>query len=140
MTNVSMKTIINASADAVWETISDFNGLPNYAEAVVESRMEGEGVGAVRTFSLADGTVIVEELLKFDSEARTLTYSILESPLPMDNYVSTMKLADAGEGACELHWHSDFDIKEGSTEEEGVAVVRGVYSMGFDGLKKLHEG
>ena len=139
MANVSMKTIINAPADAVWETISDFNGLPKYVEAVVESRMKGEGVGAVRTFSLADGAVLVEKLLKFDNEGRKLTYSILESPLPMDNYVSTMELTDAGENGCELHWHAHFDIKEGCSEEEGVAVVKGVYSMGFEGLKKRHE-
>ena len=57
----------------------------------------------------------------------------------MDNYVATMELSDVGESSCELHWFSEFDIKEGSTEEEGVEIVKGVYTMGFEGLKKLHE-
>ncbi len=134
-----MKTIINATAEAVWETISDFNALPDYAEAVVESKLQGNGVGSVRTFSLADGTVIVEKLLRLEEESRSLTYSIIESPLPINNYVATMELSDVGESICELHWYCEFDIKPGSTEEEGVETVKGVYTMGFEGLKKLHE-
>ena len=134
-----MKTIINARAEEVWATISDFNGLPNYIEAVVESRLEGEGVGSVRTFSLADGSEIVEKLLRLDNEARTLTYSILESSLPMDDYVATMELTEAGESSCQLHWHSQFGFKENSTEEQAVKTVEGVYSLGFEGLKKRHE-
>ena len=139
MANVSMKSIINAPAEEVWATISDFNGLPNYLEAVVVSRLEGEGVGCVRIFSLADGTEIIEKLLRFDSEARSLTYSILESSLPMDDYVATMDLTEESELSCQLHWHSEFGFKEDSTEEEAVKTVEGVYSLGFKGLKKRHE-
>ncbi len=139
MANVSMKSIINAPAKEVWATISDFNGLPNYIEAVVESRLEGEGVGSVRTFSLADGTVIIEKLLRIDNEARSLTYSILESALPMDDYMATMDLTGAGDSSCQLHWHSTFGFKKDSSEEQAVKTVEGVYSLGFAGLKKLHE-
>jgi hypothetical protein len=47
-----------------------------------------------------------------------------------------MEVTDLADGQCELKWYSTFQ-PEGATEEEAMEVVKGVYSMGFDGLKRL---
>ena len=140
MAKVSMNTTINASADEVWKTISDFNGLPMFVAPIANSTVEDSGVGAVRTLSLQDGgPPIVERLESFDEESQTLTYSIIESPLPLEGYVSTMEVRDQGEGKCELTWSSTFELK-GASEDEAKKIVEGVYSAGFEGLKKLYGG
>jgi hypothetical protein len=140
MSKVSMSTIIKATADQVWKIVRDFNGLPAFMEAIAESGTEGRGVGAVRTLTMKDGgPPIVEKLESLDEKARTLTYSIVTSPLPLDAYVATMEVTDLADGQCELKWYSTFQ-PEGATEEEAMEVVKGVYSMGFDGLKRLFAG
>ena len=139
MSEFSMKGTINASADKVWKTISDFNGIPKYCSAFSNSTMEGSGVGAVRTLTTQDGAQIVERLESLDEKARSLRYAIVTSPLPLEGYVSTMKLKDLGEGQCELDWSCTFQPK-GASEDELKKLIEGVYSIACEGLKKLHGG
>ena len=139
MANVSMNATIAASAAEVWKIISDFNGLPKFVAAVVNSTMEGSGIGAVRTLTLGDGGQILEKLESLDEPAQSLTYSIVTSPLPLENYLATVQVKDLGGNQCEIVWSSTFDPK-GAPEAEAKKVVEGVYSLGFDGLKKMYGG
>ena len=139
MANVSMNATIPASAAEVWKIISDFNGLPKFVAAIVNSTMEGSGIGAVRTLTLGDGGQILEKLEGLDEQAQSLTYSIVNSPLPLENYLATVQVKDLGENQCEIVWSSTFDPK-GAPEAEAKKVVEGVYSLGFDGLKKMYGG
>jgi hypothetical protein len=138
MAKVSMKTILNASAEKTWKTVSDFNGLPKFVAAIVDSKMEGFGIGAVRILTLQDGgPPIVEKLESQDDQTHTLSYSIVESPLPLDRYLATVEVRDLGENHCEVVWSSSFEPK-GAPEEEAKKIVEGVYSAAFEGLKKLY--
>ena len=140
MSKVSMQTSVQAAADQVWKTISDFNGLPKFVAAITHSGIEGSGVGAVRTLTLAGGgPAIVEKLESWDAKARTLSYSIVKSGLPVENYLSTMEVVDLSKDKCELKWSSTFEPK-GVSEAEACKIIEGVYSAGFDGLKKLYGG
>lgn len=137
MSKVSMSTRLNASADQVWKVLRDFNGLPVFVAAIKKSTMEGSGVGAVRTLTFeGGGPPVVEKLEKLDDQAKTLSYSIITSPLPLKDYFSTMEVMDVGAGQCELKWYSTFEPKD-APEAEAVKVVEGVYAGGFEGLKKL---
>jgi hypothetical protein len=101
--------------------------------------MEGSGVGALRTLTLQDGGRFIERLESIDENARTSSYRILISPLPVDGYVSTMNVKDLGSNRCEVEWSSTFKPK-GTPEADVKNLIEGIYSMGFDGLKKLHSG
>ncbi len=137
MSKVSMSTRINVSADQVWKVLRDFNGLPAFIAAIKKSTMEGSGIGAVRTLTLeGGGPPIVEKLEKLDDQAKTLSYSIVTSPLPLKDYFSTVEVIDLGPAQCELKWYSTFEPK-GAPEAEAVKIVEGVYSGAFEGLKKL---
>lgn len=137
MSKVSMSTRINASAEQVWKVLRDFNGLPVFIAAIKKSTMEGSGIGALRTLILeGGGPPIVEKLEKLDDQAKTLSYSIVTSPLPLKDYFVTMEVIDLGSGQCELKWYSTFQPKD-APETEAIKIVEGVYSGGFEGLKKL---
>ena len=139
MANVMMDTMINASAVAVWQTVSDFNGLPTYIEAISHSVLTGSGVGATRTLTLTDESIIIEKLENMHGETtRELRYSIVSSPLPLEDYNATMRVLELEENKCLLLWSSTFKPK-GVSEEEAAKIIRGIYSMGFEGLKKLLE-
>jgi hypothetical protein len=137
MSKVNMSTIINGSADAVWKYIRDFNGLPAFISAIKESTTEGAGVGAVRTLTLeGGGPPIKEKLEKFDEEKKTLSYSIVTSPLPVKDYYSTVELKEVAPGQCEIKWYSTFQPKD-APESVAVEIIEGVYSGAFEGLKKI---
>jgi hypothetical protein len=136
VSKVSMNTRLNASADAVWKVLREFNGLPVFIAAIKKSTMEGSGVGAVRTLTLeGGGPPIVEKLEALDDQAKTLSYSIVTSPLPLTNYLAKVDAIDLG-AQCEVKWQSTFEPR-GATEAEAVKVVEGVYSAAFEGLHKL---
>ncbi|MBM9513687.1 SRPBCC family protein [Desulfogranum marinum] len=135
MISISMKTQINAPAADVWAVISDFNALPKYVAAAVESKVDGEGIGAVRTLTLPDGALLQERLEQLDTDEMFLQYSIVDGPLPVADYLSTMKLTAAEEG-CELEWSGDFNAA-GASDEDARETMAGIYQMGFDGLAKL---
>jgi mxaD protein len=135
---VSMQTTLNASADKVWQVVGDFNGLPAFVAAATKSRMEGDGVGALRTLTLPDGAEIVERLETYDDEARTLTYSIVSGPLPVANYLSMVEVTPLADGQCRVKWSSTFEAA-GASEEEARSAIEGIYAMGFEGLHKLYD-
>lgn len=139
MARVTKRAQIQASADAVWEVVSDFNALPRFVASIVTSTMEGEGIGAVRTLTLADGSVVVETLKSIDHQGRSLTYAIARSPLPVTNYVATMTVTPLEEGGCQLTWASTFE-PEGVEAAEARKLVRRIYAEGVKGLKRIFEG
>ncbi len=139
MAQVNMKTAIEASADTIWQIVRDYGGNGRYVAAISGIVVEGQGVGAIRTITLQDGAELVERLDIFDDDARTLTYSIVKSPLPLADYVATMTVRELAPSRCELQWSSTFE-PDGAPEAEAKAIVEGIYGMGFEGLKKLHGG
>ncbi len=139
MASVSKTTRINASAAVVWAVVRDFNGVPKWIGPVVESTMVGEGVGAVRTVTLDGGAEVQERLEALDDQGRTLSYSIVSSPLPIENFLSTIQVAAASDDECEVTWSSTFEVAP-TDEAEMKALVEGVYTAGFEGLKKLLGG
>ena len=136
--NVSMQTTLAAPAGKVWQTVGDFNGLPRYVAAATKSEMQGRGVGALRTLTLPDGAQIVERLESHDDDAMTLSYSIVSGPLPVENYLSTVKVRPLAEDRCEVSWSSTFEAA-GVSEAEARGAIEGIYAMGFEGLHKLFD-
>jgi len=91
--SVSMATEIDAPAVDVWKVVGDFGGIGRFMDDIESVDVEGEGVGAVRTLHLADGARVVETLTAWDGEAMRYSYSISESPLPVDGYEATIAVS-----------------------------------------------
>jgi len=135
MATMAMKAQFEASADAVWGIVRDFGRPDKFIAAVESSRLEGSGVGARRILGFG-GAEVVEQLDAFDDKARSLTYSIVSAPLPMEGYSATMRVREAGKGRCELEWSCRFTPK-GASEADVVKIIEGVYTAGFEGIRKL---
>jgi len=143
MTDVTAKVTINAAADEVWKTLSSFRDVEKYIPLVKSSTVEGSGVGSKRTCIIPNESggegKIEEELKSLDNDAKTFSYSITSSPMPLVNYLSTVKVKDIGNGRCEVEWSSTFEPK-GMAEEEVAKMIKDIYLTAMDGLKKLHNG
>lgn len=140
MAKVKMTTEIKVPANEVWKLIGGFNALPDWHPAIEKSETEGEGEGAVRRLSLAGGGTVVERLERIDENERLYSYSIVDSPLPISNYVATIRVREQGDGAATVvEWSSEFQ-PEGVPENEAMKSIQAIYDAGFENLRKIFGG
>ena len=140
MARVYISTVIGAPADRIWQTIRDFNALPDWVPAVRESRIEGgqpaDQVGCVRAFRLQDGGFLRERLLALSDYDFSVTYAILESPMGVGNYIATLKLAPITDGNRTFaEWTAEFDCDPANEAELTDNIGNNVFQAAFDALK-----
>ena len=123
---------LGASADEVWELVGDFGGLVEALGAPVTT--EGEaGVGQLRKIDM-NGATMVERLESIDPASRTISYSIQEGPLPVEGYVATMQVHEAGDGRSRVTWEATFD-PAGMAEADVSNIVNAIFSGGLTALQ-----
>jgi hypothetical protein len=130
MAEVKEEGELGASVDEVWKVVGDFVGLIEGMGLPVEK--EGEGIGMTRKISMGPAP-IVERLEERDEAAKKIVYSIVEGPLPVQHYVSTMQLTEAGSGRSKLTWSSTFEPV--GDEAAAKQIVSGIYTGGIQGLQ-----
>ncbi len=141
MVKVYTSSVIDAPASEIWACIRDFNGLPSWVPAVADSRIElqqpADKVGCIRNFTLQDGGRLREQLLALSDYDFSVTYSILESPMGVENYIATLKLTPITDGnRCFAEWTAEFECAAGREAELARTIGQGVFQAGFDSLKR----
>ena len=139
MPSVFRSTVLPFPINEVWPLIRDFGRLsdwhPLILDSVIENNAPQHQVGCVRHFKLTDGGLFREKLLALNDFKKTLTYTILESPLPLTDYCSTMKLQQITVGnQTFITWSSSFACPVEAESELITAVGDTVYQGGFDAL------
>lgn len=141
MTQVYTSSVINAPRDTVWETIRDFGAIADWHPAITTSKIEdgkkGDQVGGIRHLVTGDGGELREQLLCLSDIDCVCTYSIIESPMGVEGYVSILQLTEISNGdGTFAEWSAEFDCppeaEEGLIEFVGQAVFQG----GFDALNE----
>jgi Polyketide cyclase / dehydrase and lipid transport len=132
--------VIPAPASAVWAVVRDFNGLPNWTKFVADSRIEqnasADKVGCIRNFRLNNGGRIRERLLALSDYEMSCTYSILESPMGVENYVATMRLIPVTESDHTFaEWTAEFDAAPEREDSIAEDIGRNVFGAGLSALK-----
>lgn len=145
MARVYVSSVINAPAARVWERVRDFNGLPRWHPRIRESRIENgepaDKVGCVRDFRLQNGDRIREKLLGLSDHDLFCTYAILESPMPIENYVATLRLTPVTDGERTfVEWSADFDCAPDAETDLVNGIGGNVFQGGFDALKRHFSG
>ena len=131
---------ISAPQQQVWEHIRDFNALPKWHPAIATSQLEGaDGVGVVRHFFLVGGGELREKLLGLSDQECSCSYTILESPMPLTNYLATFRLYPiTATQETFMEWYAYFDVTDMNATEETKQTVHNVFSSGIDSLKKYY--
>jgi NADPH2:quinone reductase len=141
MPKVLVSTVINAPIERVWHTASDFNGLPAWMpgmkDSVIEPGKSATEIGAVRKLGMTGSKDILRERLEvLDLNTHTITYSVLEGPLPVKKILTSMHLRPITDSYGTLgEWSTQFETEPGK-EEEGVQFMTRVFGAGFRALKK----
>ena len=140
MVRVRRSTVLDAPIDAVWRILRDFNGHDAWHPIVVRSDLEDgrrtDQVGAVRSFTIRSGERVREVLLTLSDRDRYLRYAIVESELPLRDYVAEFFLRPVTAGGGTFwSWSSRFRTPPGEEEALAGLVGKEVYEAGFDGVR-----
>ena len=141
MPRVVRSTIIDAPVERLWAVLRDFNGHESWHPIVAKSTIErgypSDKIGCVRRFTMQDGAELREQLLALSDLEMTFSYCLLETPIPLFNYVAHVRLLPVtDQDRTFIEWSADFDCAP-ELEAELVSGVGGnVFQTGFDALNR----
>jgi hypothetical protein len=141
MARVYASTVIPASPDAIWAVVRDFNALPAWTPFVAESRIEqnkpSDQVGCIRNFRLKDGGRIREQLVELSDYEMSFGYTILESPMGVENYYATFRLSPVTDvDHTFAEWDAEFDAAHEREDALVEQIGRNVFAAGLQALKQ----
>ena len=144
MLKVARSTIMDAPVDRVWAVIRDFNGHdqwhPIVERSVIERGQPSDKIGCVRRFVLNDGSELREQLLTLSDLEQCYSYCLLDTPIPLFNYVAHIRLLPVTDGNRSFwHWESRFTTPPGREEELARKVGEDVYVAGMEAVRRLPE-
>lgn len=126
---VSRIVRLDAPVDEVWKAIGDFGALADWHPVVSVCEVDMIGGEAHRMLTTTDGARLLERLL--ETGPHHYTYSIVESPLPVDDYRATLSVVEEEGGGCHVYWSSTFEPTDPSADD----VIGGIYDSGFEALR-----
>ena len=140
MVKVIRSTVLDHPIDRVWDVLRDFNGHDRWHPAIAESQIERghdpDRVGCVRAFKLADGAELREQLLTLSDMETAFSYCLLDTPIPLFNYVSHVRLFPVTDGDLTFwEWESKFDTPKGQESELSAMVGNDIYEAGFGAIR-----
>lgn len=123
---------VSAAPSAVWAVIGDFCGIVRWHPAIAACESSQKDEALFRTLTLKGGGQILEKQTARDDGHHTYSYSIVNGPLPVSAYRSTLKVTPKGNGS-KIEWMGSFDAKEAPAEEV-IELITGIYQAGVDGV------
>lgn len=129
-----VEKLIASDAKAVWATIGDFCGISGWHPAVAKCVLSEKDGTTFRELTLKDGAKLKEALVSFDVSHMRYTYTIVEGPLPVKNYTSTLGVSAESSGS-KLRWMGSFDAS-GAADAEAIKTITGIYEAGASELAK----
>lgn len=142
MVRVIRSTIMAHPIDRVWAVVRDFNGHDQWHPAVAESQIErgrdADRVGCVRRFRLAGGEELREQLLSLSDLETSYSYCLLDTPIPLFNYVAFVRLMPVTDGdQTYWEWEGRFDTPAGRQGELAATVGDDIYGAGFEAIRAV---
>jgi hypothetical protein len=139
--HIVKSTILDAPTGAVWQVLRDFNGHdrwhPAVAISVIERAQAADKIGCVRRFKLKDGSELREQLLALSDLEQSFCYCLLDTPIPMFNYVAHVRLLPVTDGDRTFwQWESRFTTR--LADQEGITrmVAEQIYQAGFEAIRR----
>lgn len=138
MPRIYVSSAVEAPIETVWAYVRDFNSLPKWFPGVIDSYIEtgkpSDQVGCVRNFGLEDGARMREQLLAFSDPEHSFTYKMIDGPLPVQNYVASVRLLPVTEGN---HTFAEYEVTfdcAPAQEDQLMASLNNIYRAAFEHL------
>ncbi|GLZ12816.1 polyketide cyclase [Actinomadura sp. NBRC 104425] len=134
-------TVLSAPADEVWGFLRDFGNLadwmPGVATCAIEDGGPADRVGCVRRVIGPGDTVFRERLCGMDDDDRSYWYGMLESPLPIRDYVGRIRVAPVTDsGGSFVEWQGEFSVDAADEEAMRKTIATAIYHPALEALGK----
>jgi hypothetical protein len=112
------------------------------ATSEIEGGLPADQIGCVRRFTRrSDRGLLREQLLSLADDTRTFTYSILVSPMPVANYVASMRFTPITmQKATFAEWWAVFNVTTFAQQATADDIGDNVFAAGFAAIDKLLAG
>lgn len=98
-------------------------------------RVDGQGVGAIRTVGLVGGGEMRDRVVEIADAERRFRYERFELPFPGENYRGMVEARGRADHRSEIVWGIQFEVAA-EKRDELVAFIEGAISDGIDGLEQ----
>jgi Polyketide cyclase / dehydrase and lipid transport len=129
MGKVIRSAAYRVGSDDMWRRIGDFQRV-EWHPAIARSEQCDDGNR--RKLTTIDGAILSESLVSVGS--RHYTYRSDESPLPVTDLVSTLRVRATNRGACVVECESEFDTAAGVADEDAGAMIARIHQTGLNAL------
>jgi hypothetical protein len=103
------------------------------ATSAIERAQSADKIGCVRRFKLKDGSELREQLLALSDLEQTFSYCLLDTPIPMFNYVAHVRLLPVTDGDRTFwQWESRFTTRP--ADQEGITRMVAEFRRGGGGI------
>lgn len=127
------KIEVEASADKAWAAISDFCAIRDWHPEITSCKLANEGKSRVRILNTRDGATMVEIEMARSDPGRVYSYRTVESPLPVENFVSTLRILPLEPGKVDILWLSSY--KPVGSAEAAQKALLDLVNTGLASLK-----
>jgi hypothetical protein len=141
MPTVFTSKLITAPLDQVWSLMRDFNGHDHWHPIVetsqIEHKLPSDQVGCVRAFKLKSGEELRERLLSLSDSETMFRYCLLDTPIPLFNYVAEVRLTPVTvTDHCFVGWRARFQAPKEEQDRLVDLVKNNVQRDGLDAIEK----
>jgi hypothetical protein len=141
MVRVIRSTVLQSPIGRVWEVLRDFNGFDRWHPAIATSATErgapADQVGCVRRLRLKDGSELREQLITLSDLEQCYSYCLLDTPIPLFNYVAHVRLVPVTDGDRTFwSWQSRFTTRRGEEQAMARLVGEDIYQAGFAAIRR----
>ncbi len=133
--------VIDSPRQEVWGLVRDFNSLPEWHPAISESEIKnGSGIGSVRQLTTAAGGNMKEKLLALSDAKCEYVYEIVETPMPIKNYIATIRFYEVtATDQTFAEWYAYFNFVDMSAKEKTLNNIGEVFRSGLQALAERFE-
>jgi Polyketide cyclase / dehydrase and lipid transport len=119
----------------IWGIAGDFCAIKTWHPLVADCKQTNEGDTIVRTLTAKNGATIKEKLV--ESDDRSYSYQIIESPLPVKNYNAKLWVEEGQRpSSTVIHWDAEFDAN-GASDDAAKKKINDILAVGLKGIKKI---
>ena len=119
----------------IWEIARDFCAIKAWHPLVADCKQTNEGDTVLRTLTAKNGATIKEKLV--ESDDRSYSYEIIESPLPVKNYHAKLWVEESERpNRTVIHWDAEFDAN-GASDDAAKKRINDILAAGLKGIKKI---
>ena len=133
-TTLSRSADVNGTVSAVWSLIGPFCAIKDWLPPV-GTCTEKTGPAPERTLVTKDGKATFVEAQTARSEAdHSYSYTFKSSPLPVTEYISTIKVVAKSDKVSTVTWSSTF-VPNAGKEKDALEALTGIYDAGLTMIK-----